>query len=552
MRIDIIDNTKALAGVRANWEAVYDADPEAQYFLSWEWLSKWLPAIKVPWFVLAARPDADGSAYAAFLPLWLETKAEKSGGCHNRIQMGGNYAADYTGLLCLPGQEEQAITAFADRIKQLNWTDFRLDDLRMSDRRIALLTQGFSKAEFDVAKRDRSEDGIDLSICPVASLPDDWEAYLESRLSANARQKIRRLLRQVETSDQFRITQAEKDTLGRDLDILLKFWTQRWGPQKGQRLDGILKNSRLMLRHAFDAGSLFLPVLWQGERPVGALATLVDARKRSFHFYMAGRDETFDGPQPGLVLHAHSIRHAIRGGFVAYDFLRGNEPYKYSFGVEERRNSSFAITTRDKKNLSGRLDRRSLPFALQTAMEHHRAGRRAEAERGYRQILDIDPRNADALYGLGQILQKRSEHAAAIELFQTLLAAAPETHKAWFRLGRSLRARGELAEAVGAYCEGIERQPAIAGAYSDLGQILLDLGQPDQAVAAFDAARSLRADFPGIEAKLTRALDIGAKPSARRAALRADLRERVGRLSAIATAAARDKAVASSRTDRLA
>jgi hypothetical protein len=103
---------------------------------------------------------------------------------------------------------------------------------------------------------------------------------------------------------------------------------------------------------------------------------------------------------------------------------------------------------------------------------------------------------------------------------------------------------------VGAYCEGIERQPAIAGAYSDLGQILLDLGQLDQAVAAFDAARSLRADFPGIEAKLTRALDIGAKPSGREAALPADLRDRVGRLSAIATAAARGKAAAPRRTDQ--
>lgn len=148
-------------------------------------------------------------------------------------------------------------------------------------------------------------------------------------------------------------------------------------------------------------------------------------------------------------------------------------------------------------------------------------------------------------------MQKRGEHAAAIELFQTLLAAAPDAHKAWFRLGRSLRARGELAEAVGAYCEGIERQPAIAGAYSDLGQILLDLGQPDQAVAAFDAARSLRADFPDIEANLTKAFDLGAKPpagaSARRAALPADLRDRVGRLSAIAAAAAREHGGAESR-----
>ncbi len=106
----------------------------------------------------------------------------------------------------------------------------------------------------------------------------------------------------------------------------------------------------MMLRHAFRAGALFLPVLWQGERPVGALAILVDERKKSFLFWIAGRDETFDGLPAGLALHAHSIRHAIRNGFVTYDFLRGNEPYKYSFGAEEFRVTSFVLTTKDGKN----------------------------------------------------------------------------------------------------------------------------------------------------------------------------------------------------------
>ncbi|MFX8797557.1 GNAT family N-acetyltransferase, partial [Acinetobacter baumannii] len=82
---------------------------------------------------------------------------------------------------------------------------------------------------------------------------------------------------------------------------------------------------------------MYLPTLWKEDRPLAALATLIDRRKHAFLFYMTGRDETFDGPPPGVILHAHSIRHAIAGGFTEYDFLRGNESYKYSFGVKERR-----------------------------------------------------------------------------------------------------------------------------------------------------------------------------------------------------------------------
>ena len=56
------------------------------------------------------------------------------------------------------------------------------------------------------------------------------------------------------------------------------------------------------------------------------------------------------------MLHAYAIRHAIANGMTEYDFLRGNEPYKYSFGCEERRIRSLFVTTKDHRNLGGKLD----------------------------------------------------------------------------------------------------------------------------------------------------------------------------------------------------
>src|SRR5262249_21248700 len=169
----------------------------------------------------------------------------------------------------------------------------------------------------------------------------------------------------------------------------------------------------------------------------------------------SGRDETFDGPQSGLILHAHSIRYAISRGFTTYDFLRGNEAYKYSFGVEERRIKSVVVTTKSEENLGGRLDGRSLSVALERSKEHHRAGRHPKAEGGFVQILNIEPRHPDALYCLGQIMAERGKHAAAIAMFKTLLADQPEIYKARVRLGRSLGANGQFEEAVDALFEAI-------------------------------------------------------------------------------------------------
>ena len=89
----------------------------------------------------------------------------------------------------------------------------------------------------------------------------------------------------------------------------------------------VVRNTPLLLQiffwntlshdYAVSLWRVFLPTFWHGERPVAALATLIEPRKRTFSFYMTGRDETFEGPPAGVLLHAYSIRHAIERGFVA-------------------------------------------------------------------------------------------------------------------------------------------------------------------------------------------------------------------------------------------
>jgi tetratricopeptide (TPR) repeat protein len=543
MRVDVIDNVKALAQLRANWESVHQADPEGHVFLSWPWMSRWLGVLKAPWSVLAARPDDSSPDYAAFFPLALHTKEREGGGFLCDIAMGGNYAADYTGILCRPELETQAIPALADRIKGMHWSNLRVEYFRASERRAQLFLEAFPAAAFGRTEIDRiNPDKVDNSICPFASLPGDWDAYL-ARLSTNTRQKIRRLLRQLDGSDQFRITHADRETFDRDLEILMRFWTEQWGARKGKNLNAIQRQTRVMLRRSFNDGTLLLPMLWQGERPVGALAILVDAVKRTYSFYIGGRDAAFEGPPPGLILHAHSIRHAVNAGICTYDFLRGNEPYKYSFAGQERRLMSLLLTRKDGSALATRLDKRSLKQALKRSLEHEKEGRIEKAEAGFRQIMDVDPHNADALYGLGKIVAKRGAHAEAVPLFRALLALSPETHRAWFWLGRSLRARDALADAAEAYCEGIERQPAMPGAYVELGQILLALGHHDQALAAFDAACAVQPGFAGAEAGRAAALRTRGSSSGlvHRDALHADVADRVGRLGAIAAAAARQR-----------
>jgi CelD/BcsL family acetyltransferase involved in cellulose biosynthesis len=461
MHVDIIEGAEAIRSLRAQWDAIYDADPEAQYFLSWTWLSGYVAPMGRDAFVLAAKPNADSAEYVALLPLRLRTKERPNVGFHNEINVAGNYVSDYTGFICRPGFEEQAIPALADKLMQLNWMQLRLEYFCASARRSELFLRSFSKKTFEVVERSLvNPDGTDNSICPFTTLEGDWDKYLEGRVNSNTRQKIRRFLRQVERSEAYRITHTQADTVERDIELLLSMWTTRWGPRKGNRLQSILSANRGMLRQAFSTGTLFLPVLWHDEHAICALAFLVDDRKKSFNFYVGGRDESFKGPPPGLVLHAYAIRHAISNGITKYDFLRGNEPYKYSFGCEERHIKSIIVRTRDRQNLGGKLDARSVPTVLHRAMELQRMGQLAGAERGYRQVLDVDSRNAKALYLLGQLMARRGDHVMAAKHFKAVTRLMPDFAVAWQSLGKALQARQDWAGAANAFREAAKRQAA--------------------------------------------------------------------------------------------
>jgi tetratricopeptide (TPR) repeat protein len=424
----------------------------------------------------------------AFFPLRLQTKIEKSD-IVSDLRMAGNFAADYTGLICRPEMENKVIPAFARYVRQMSWTRLNLDNLRMSERRVRLLLACFPKAGFRYTELNRINkvDGIDNGLSPYVTLPKSWDAYLES-LSPNTRQKIRRLLKQVDAKGEYRITVATPETFAQDLKTLLGFWETKWRPRKGERVDRLVQSNGVMLTRSFESGLVYLPTFWHGDRAVAALATLVDPRKRTFSFYMTGRDETFDGPPPGVILHAFSIRHAIELGYAEYDFLRGNEPYKYSFGCAERKILGTVLESRNGKNLGGAIDHRSIPEVLQQATELHRKGKAADAEMGYRRILDVQPKHADALHRLGQLLTAKSDFTAAKRLFRTLTTVRPDAAKAWRCLGEVCESLGQHEEALRQHLKFMRLQPDSPDGFVAVARCMAKLGRLAEINAALLAA----------------------------------------------------------------
>ena len=80
MHVDVISTLDKLLRLRSNWEAVYQADPEAQLFMSFSWMAGWFERLGSQWIVLAAKQDPGSSDYVGFFPLQLRTVRDRERG----------------------------------------------------------------------------------------------------------------------------------------------------------------------------------------------------------------------------------------------------------------------------------------------------------------------------------------------------------------------------------------------------------------------------------------------------------------------------------------
>ncbi len=513
--VDIIDSLDQLLAVKQDWERVYDADPEAQYFLTWNWIYNWLACTGQQWIVLAVKSASSGN-YIAFLPLRASTELSADEGFRHAIRMAGSYYAPYTGAICDPREEEFAITALAQALQSFNWVELHLDDIYPSERRLQLLFDAFSKLDFEVSPKPRPQhltDGqvIDHDVYVVVPLESDWEAFLQNRMGSHTRYNARQALKRIETDGEFRVSIADNDSIGQDLDALLRLWEARWASRNVRYAKYIVRSTRDMVARCFEDGTIFVPVLWKGDSRVAVTLNFADRRKRRLIQFLAGRDPDVKRPPPGFALNLFTIRWAIANGFGAYDFGTGNFSYKYDFGGEETLVKRFRIDARSGLNLHGPVDAGTLQQALDEVDAALKARRLSAVDRGSAEVLAFDPDQVRAkqLQEAGRILKNAANGvlAEALKLLETghaeealwLLQKAIEidatNFEAYHQAGLIQFRQKAYKLAEQSLRRAVELNKNSAGAFNNLGSALAGLGRLTDALHCYDRAVLLKPDY---------------------------------------------------------
>ena len=98
-------------------------------------------------------------------------------------------------------------------------------------------------------------------------------------------------------------------------------------------------------------------------------------------------------------------------------------------------------------------------MSLLEAVEHHRAGRLAEALPLYEAVLQAEPDNADAWHLLGNAVFQLGDAPLAVQLVGKATALVVNNPVYLLSLGMVQRGAGDLAASLGAYAAVLTLEP---------------------------------------------------------------------------------------------
>jgi CelD/BcsL family acetyltransferase involved in cellulose biosynthesis len=314
LKVEAHDRLEAVGA--ASWGQLHAGSRLRTPFLSFPWQREWI-RVFLPGRRLELRTvkDADGKLVAA-LPLY-----EAEPGLFRLV--GGVDVSDYLDLLALAGREEAAWTA----LLQARAHSRAIWDLRPVPAASPTVTAVAAiagtcglQALASIAER-----------CPVLALPGSWEAYLDGLPSRHRHELTRKMRRLEREAPGARVTYAigpdEIETrLGDFLDLHRR---SRTGKARfmDARMEAFFRKIVVALAGAGGAR------LWFLDTAGGPIATFICLEwDETVGLYNSGFHPERAALAPGLVLLAHVLQDAIGRRKRRFDFLRGEERYKYEFG----------------------------------------------------------------------------------------------------------------------------------------------------------------------------------------------------------------------------
>lgn len=351
---DEVSDALGFARLRADWNGLHRRSRQSP-FLSWEWLYPWWRRIE-PKARLHLFTLRDGTGHLRGLLPLCEMELRGTGARRWGFLGDGEVGSDGLDLICLPEERIALAARFADLLASHGerFDILELSDLPAGAPLIDALRQRFPEKRAWIESFPRYR-------CPRIELEGSWEGFLKGFGRAD---NLKRRRRWFDRQEGFLIERAEQPAALRGaLETFFDLHARRWQADGGSQ--GITSSAvRAFHRDAVallaESGLVHLYTLHLGDRALASLYGITwDGR---FYFYQSGFDPAFSKLSAGLVLMGESVAQSFAQGLSSYEFLRGEEPYKFEWASAESRTVGLSIV---RKSAAGWRFR-----SLQRALAH--------------------------------------------------------------------------------------------------------------------------------------------------------------------------------------
>jgi CelD/BcsL family acetyltransferase involved in cellulose biosynthesis len=312
------------------WNTLLDESITHVPFLRYEYLQAWWqtrgggewPETAKLVLITARRDGALVGAVPLFHTFW--------NGKPSLLLVGSIEVSDYLDILACPEDVEEFVNGLLPFLTQTDLPEWQVLDL------YNVLESSPSLAAFEKAAQNLGWQSTQqqLQHSPYIKLPGDWEVYL-SGIDKKQRHEIRRKMRRLEESGiphRWYIVQ-DLSSLPDEVNAFMTLMTK--DPDKAKFLTPAMReHMQLTCQCAMQNGCLQLAFLEiNGQKAAGYLS--MDYLNRLW-VYNSGIDPAFMEYSPGWVLLGHLLKWANESGRTEFDFMRGDEEYKYRFGGIDR------------------------------------------------------------------------------------------------------------------------------------------------------------------------------------------------------------------------
>jgi hypothetical protein len=249
--------------------------------------------------------------------------------------IGDHEIMDCLSVLCAPADIPffcEELCAAMQKLPVEEWRRWELANMFSSSPVIPALVAAAQKRGWPVER-------ISLEECPVIALPATWDEYLAT-LEKKQRHEIRRKLRRAEAAGPLELRIDMAGDLETEVESFLML--METDPRKASFLTASMRAQFLALASAaHQKGMLELAFLVVEGQYAAAFFNFV-YRNRTW-VYNSGFHPKFAALSPGWVLLAKLIQRAIVRGQSAFDFMRGNEDYKFQWGGKPQQQERLII-----------------------------------------------------------------------------------------------------------------------------------------------------------------------------------------------------------------